>query len=115
VKGVLTQRAVCRARPHAFYVTIRNGHGQTIFALGPFRRHRRALGLTDLVRLRVLRADLDRWCDYGYGTSSMPIRADLPVGVFNDALNIGPDPGLRTGRAQRVPQEIIDRLAGVAA
>jgi hypothetical protein len=100
------------ASPRAFYVTIRHG-SQTIYALGPFAHHARALGLAETVRLTIGRSGLDRWCEYGYGTSSMPARTNLPAGAFNDAFRVGPCPELRkfTASAQRMPAAVLARVS----
>lgn len=83
-------------RSGAYYVTVRRG-ASTIYALGPFRRHSRALGLVDAVRLAVLRAGLDPWAEYGYGTANVRPRPGgrrrsyLPAGELNELLHVGPD------------------------
>lgn len=78
-------------QPGAYYVSIIKGP-QTILALGPFTRHARALGLVDSVRLRVHRAKLDPWAEFGYGTRRLPpAAAPMPLGQFNDVFYVGPD------------------------
>lgn len=76
--------------PRAFYVTIRKGT-QTIYALGPFKHHRRALGLVRFVRLAISRADLDPWCEFGYGTASLQVSLKLPAGALNEIAHVGAD------------------------
>jgi hypothetical protein len=75
----------------AYYVTVRRSDGATILALGPFRRHVRALGLTDALRRHVVAAGMDPWLEYGYGTSRLPLRRDMPAGKLNAALHVGPE------------------------
>jgi hypothetical protein len=63
-----------------------------MFALGPFSRHARALGLVGSVRRLVTRAELDRSNVCAYGTGRVPFEAaPLPTGVLNDLMDVGPD------------------------
>lgn len=110
----MTQLPHIPARSSAFYVTIVNG-AQTIYALGPFRTHRRALGLVDAVRHLVRRAELDPWCEYGYGTARVAIGESLPRGAMNELLHVGPCPGTRPmRRAQVLPTAVLARLLSVS-
>jgi hypothetical protein len=93
----------------AYYVSVRDARGQTILALGPFAHHRRALGLVDAVRLRVMRARLDPWCEFSYGTCSVPARPNLPVGRMTAAIPAGPDMAHVDG--YRLPAPILAKLA----
>jgi hypothetical protein len=85
-------------RTGAYYVTIRAQGGATMLALGPFKRHRRALGLVDAMRHTIARAGLDPWCEYVYGTSRARVKSALPAGVFNSAMDIGPDASIPCAR-----------------
>jgi hypothetical protein len=78
-------------RTGAYYVTVRRSDGATLLALGPFRRHRRALGLVDAARLHIMRAGLDPWREHFYGTARLPIRQNMRPGRFNAALHVGPE------------------------
>lgn len=102
-------------RPGAYYVTIRSGEGkstgQHMLALGPFRRHKRALGLVTMLRLACSRANLDRYHAHAYGTARSPLGSDLQEGCLNAAFDIGPDVRLPLAPAQRINPAIIDRLA----
>jgi hypothetical protein len=93
----------------AHYVSVRDNSGRTILALGPFAHHRRALGLVDAVRLRIMRAGLDPWCEFGYGTCSMPARPDVPGGAMTAAIPAGPDMAHVDG--QKLPAPILAKLA----
>jgi hypothetical protein len=81
-------------RTGAYYVSVRRQDGATLLALGPFRRHRRALSLVDAARLHIARAGLDPWAEYGYGTCRLTLRSGLPVGRLNAALHVGVDASL---------------------
>lgn len=100
-----------------YYVTIRNGGGnsggktgQHMLALGPFKRHRRALGLVTMLRLAIGRADLDQYHAHGYGTARSPVGSDLVDGCLNAAFNVASDVRLPLAPAQRINPAIIDRL-----
>lgn len=86
------QQLVTRSAPRAFYVTARDGRGRTLYLLGPFARHTRALGLVTCVRLLMSRAGLDPFHSIGYGTASLPLRPEtLPRGTLAELLHCGPD------------------------
>ena len=74
-------------RQGAYHVTIRDG-GRTAVALGPFRKHKRALGLIDAVRRYVQDRD-PRGYWYAYGTSRLPLASGLPAGLLNTHLPAG--------------------------
>lgn len=106
----MTQLPHVPARPSAFYVTIINGR-QVIYALGPFRTHRRALGLADAVRHLVVRARLDPYHSFGYGTARVALGSPLPAGALNALMDVGPCPGMRPRRhAQVLPTAVLARL-----
>lgn len=100
-------------RPRAFYVTVRGSRGQTIYALGPFARHSRALGLVEAVRRAITRAELDPWCEFGYGTASMPASSSCPRGALCDAFSVGPD--MPHGATQRLAPAVLDRIRAARA
>jgi hypothetical protein len=93
----------------AYYVSVRDERGRTILALGPFAHHRRALGLVDAVRLRIMRAGLDPWAEFGYGTCSLPVGRELAAGAMTDAFHAGPDMAHVDG--YRMPAPILAKLA----
>jgi hypothetical protein len=73
--------------------------------------HRRALGLVTCVRMLIgFRAGLDRWCEYGYGTCSLPVH-EAREGALNALLGIGADrvaPNI--GAPQLLPAPVMARL-----
>lgn len=98
-------------RSGGYYVTIRKG-SQTIMALGPFKRHRRAMGLVDCVRHAVIRANLDPWHEFGYGTARAVLRSGMTTGAFGEVLGVSPDlPRVCIGSPQRLAPAILERLA----
>jgi hypothetical protein len=81
-------------KPGAYYVTVRDSAGpeaKTVLALGPFRRHRRALGLVTTVRRRFSRAGLDNYHSFAYGTSRAELRDGLEEGAFNEVFHVATD------------------------
>lgn len=111
-------RALARSpesTPAAFYVTIRDGRDRTLYALGPFNQHTRALAWVERVRVRCLRAGLDGWADLGFGTARVPVGRRAPTGCLNGVLEVAPDDVGVTCRApQRVPAAALDALHAVS-
>jgi hypothetical protein len=102
-------------RHGAYYVTVRNGRGAAtgahMLALGPFKRHSRALGLVTMLRLAISRADLDPYHAHAYGTCRAPLGSDLVDGCLNRAFHVASDLRLPLKPAQRINPAILDRLA----
>jgi hypothetical protein len=100
-------------RSGPYYVTVRSSRG-TILAAGPFRRHSRALGLVTACRMLIgHRAELDPWCEYGYGTCRWIDASAPPVGALNDFLHVAPDYVGPTRPAQRLGAGVLARLAAL--
>jgi hypothetical protein len=86
-------------RSGAYYVTARDGCRYSFLA-GPFRYHRRALGLVwaanrivgELDRSGALGSHVrGRTAFWGFGTARLPLASGLPVGKINDRLHVKPD------------------------
>jgi hypothetical protein len=88
----------------AYYVTVRDETGRTMFALGPFTRYRRAKGLSTYVRRSVVDAGLDPYHAHGYGVSRTPMRDGIPTGALGAVLGVRPD--VRAPISLRAPQTI---------
>lgn len=90
IKPALARYSAARVdgRQGDYYVSVRRRDGATVLAAGPFRRHRRALGLVGAVRRLVDRHNLDPWREYTYGTCRLPLARPARPGKFNTHLHL---------------------------